>query len=470
LGFGYWSLFGAWSLVIGISRLNMKILQVSHGLPPKENAGVELYTLHLSKALSQLGHQVHILCREADPRREELSLFKDQIDGLRVTRAVNNLKNLSSARAYYDNSHFDQAFSKILKEEKPDLVHFQHLFGLSASLIRIAEEEGYPVVFTLHDFFLLCHRIHLLKADQRLCPGPLYGLECASCLGCSPHPQDFRTQLFLKMRGWLPFPVIKWTKRFFIPSQYLGDRGYEVFHRYRYIYEILKKPDLILVPSQFVRKFFLKYYSYIEPKMRVVPLGIPPIKIGVLPQNSTRTPNGKIHFCYFGNILPLKGLHILIQAFKGLPEGRATLAIYGSRTSWNEVYYDRLMQQASGHSVDFRGPFQRENLSEAIKDQDVVVLASICPESFSFVIREANELGLPVIASRIGAIPEALRDGVNGFLFEPGNVGDLRDCMLRFIQEPELIQKMALKMPKTKSMEDHALELVEAYKGILEKR
>ncbi len=72
----------------------MKILQVSHGLPPKENAGVELYTLYLSRALAQLGHEVHVFCRETDTRQEEFSISEEQIDGLRVTRAVNNLKRL----------------------------------------------------------------------------------------------------------------------------------------------------------------------------------------------------------------------------------------------------------------------------------------------------------------------------------------------------------------------------------------
>jgi glycosyltransferase involved in cell wall biosynthesis len=146
------------------------------------------------------------------------------------------------------------------------------------------------------------------------------------------------------------------------------------------------------------------------------------------------------------------------------------LTIYGSRNPWTEAYFDQLVKQANGFSVYFRGPFKREELSEALNDQDVAILPSICPESFSFVIREANSLGLPVIASRIGAIPETVEEGVNGLLFEPGNVADLRECMLRFIQEPELIQKMTLKMPKVQSMADHARELVESYKTILGRR
>jgi len=446
----------------------MKILQVSHGLPPKESAGVELYTFYLSEALAKLNHQVHVFCREEDPEKEELSLSEEEMDGFRVTRVVNNLTRITDDREYYDNHLFDTTFLRVLEKEKPDLVHFQHIIALSAHLLGVAKKQGIPVVMTLHDFFLLCHRAHLLKRDDCVCPGPRYGLECVSCLDYIYiyKPQDVRTKFFLRVKDLLPFPVMKWTKRFFIPPQYLGERGYEVFHRYRFIYEAFKSPDLLLTPSHFVKNQFLKYYPIIRSKLRVLPLGIFPVS----ERREAKKTDEKIRFCYFGNILRLKGLHILIDAFKALPEGKATLTIYGSRNPWTEAYDDQLRRQASGFPVDFRGSFRREELTEALSDQDVIVLPSICPESFSFVIREANSLRLPVIASRIGAIPEAIDPGVNGFLFEPGSVKGLRDCMLRFIEEPGLIQQMASKMPKVKTMAEHATELVEVYRELIGKR
>jgi glycosyltransferase involved in cell wall biosynthesis len=228
------------------------------------------------------------------------------------------------------------------------------------------------------------------------------------------------------------------------------------------MYEILKIPDIILVPSFFVKDLFLKYYPFIRPRIKILPLGIPPIVRPRKPKERGK----KMRFCYFGNILPFKGLHLLIDAFKSLPQGRAILTIYGSGTPWTESYDHQLKEQARGYSIDFRGPFKRENLSEALNDQDVVVLPSLCPESFSLVIREANSLGLPVIASRIGAIPEAVEEGVNGLLFEPGDVEGLTRCMSRFIDEPNLIEKMASKMPKVKWMPEHAMELIKIYQEI----
>ncbi len=444
----------------------MKILQISHGLPPKENAGVELYTYFLSKALLGLNHEIIIFCREADPEREEFSTTEEFYKGLKVIRVVNNLSRISDSKIYYDNHYFDEIFLKLLEREKPDLVHFQHFIALSAHLLRLAKERGIPVVITLHDFFILCHRIHLLKEDNTLCPGPLYGLECMSCLNgfYSSKPKDRRTAFFLRNKDILPFPFIKWTKRFFIPSKFLENKGYEVFHRYRFMYEILKISDLILTPSAFVQKQFLKYYPRIKKKLRLLPLGIPPIQ----GKSMKKRENGKVHFCYYGNILPLKGLHILVEAFKTLPKEKTALVIYGRRSPWNEAYYDQLKEQAKGFPVDFRDAFQREDLTRALKDQDVLVLPSICPESFSFVAREANGLGLPIIASRIGAIPEVVEDGKNGFLFEPGDIIGLRNCMLKFIENTDLIRRMAGRMPKPKTMEEHARELEEIYRRLIE--
>jgi glycosyltransferase involved in cell wall biosynthesis len=442
----------------------MKILQVSHGLPPKENAGVELYTYYLSRALASLNHEVSIFCREEDPAKEEFSSFHEEADGLKVTRVVNNLTRISDPRIFYDNHFFDQPFIRTLNREKPDLIHFQHFIALSAHLLKIAKEMGYPVVLTLHDFFILCHRIHLSREDWRLCKGPLYGLECVSCLNSARPPQDFRTRILLTYKGALPFTMIKWFKRFFIPSKRLDQAGYEPFHRYRYMYEVLKIPEVLLVPSHFMKDQYLKYYSSFDSKIQVLPLGVPPIHGSRKP----RERKGEIRFCYYGNILPTKGVHVLLDAFKTLPEGKAFLTIYGARTAWNDCYYDRLREEASGLPVYFRGPFDRDQLAEALSDQEVVILPSICYESFSFVIREAIQLGLPVIAARMGAIPEAIEEGVNGFLFKPGDSKDLGRWMLRFIEKPELIRSMASKKKQAKSMAEHAAELTDLYQKAIQ--
>jgi glycosyltransferase involved in cell wall biosynthesis len=297
----------------------LRILQVSHGFPPNENAGVELYTFYLSKALVHLNHEVSIFCREEDPEKEESSFRQEEVDGLKVTRVINNLTRISDSRIYYDNHFFDQAFLKALKEENPDLVHFQHFIALSANLLRIAKEEGYPVVFTLHDFFIFCHRIHLLKEDNRLCPGPRYGLECVSCLNSVPPPRDLRTRFLLKQKGYLPFQLIKWTKRFFIPSSILVKRGYETFHRYRYMYEVLKRPDLLLILLSVCQGSVFEVLSFIEPRTQVLPLRFTPIASTIPRQQLAKKILERVRFAILGIFSRSKGFISCWMPFKSLP-------------------------------------------------------------------------------------------------------------------------------------------------------
>ncbi|MGQ9637680.1 MAG: glycosyltransferase [Thermodesulfobacteriota bacterium] len=443
----------------------MRILQVSHGLPPQEKGGVEIYTFYLSKALTRLGHSVTIFCREENPEREEFSLREEWLDGLRVVRVVNNLKKIYDPKVYYENRYFDEIFTNILRSLKPDVIHFQHFIALSGNLIHLAKASGFRTLLSIHDFFILCHRINLMDREGRLCEGPLYGLNCYTCL------EDYfprrilskRAEIFLTLKDLLPFWAIKWTKRFFISPKFISQQGYEVFHRYRYMFEVLKKVDLILLPSSFVLRMYLRYYKKLKKKMELIPWGIEPLN----PSLKTKMDEQKIRFCYYGSILPHKGIHLLIEALKRLPHERIHLTLYGSQTDWNASYYQRLKESSDGLPVEFKDSFDRSLLSEILKNQDVVVLPSICPETFSFVIREANAMGIPVIGSRIGAIPEAIRDGMNGFLFQPGNIKELTERMLKFIENPKLIFELRRRMKRQKTMEEHASELVNLYEKVL---
>ncbi len=70
-------------------------------------------------------------------------------------------------------------------------------------------------------------------------------------------------------------------------------------------------------------------------------------------------------------------------------------------------------------------------------------MPSIVPETFSIVAREAFACGLPVIASNIGALPEAIRDGEDGWLFEPGDANQLAELLSRFDRDRDLLRVAA---------------------------
>ena len=160
----------------------MRILQIVHGFPPDAWAGTELVTLYLSQALQERGHNVTILTRTEDRTADEFSLREEQYSGVAVWRVVNNHTQTTTFRLFYDNPFYDELFRKLLVRVRPDIVHFQHIAHVSASLISLAAAQGYQTVLSLHDFFFPCQRIHLVDAQGKLCTGPERGERCVPCL------------------------------------------------------------------------------------------------------------------------------------------------------------------------------------------------------------------------------------------------------------------------------------------------
>jgi glycosyltransferase involved in cell wall biosynthesis len=94
---------------------------------------------------------------------------------------------------------------------------------------------------------------------------------------------------------------------------------------------------------------------------------------------------------------------------------------------------------------------------------DVVVVPSVWEEAFALVVREAFGARLPVIASRIGALPEVVQDGVNGLLFPPGSAEALREAMLRCATDPELFARLRQGVPPVKGMAEYVAEMESVY-------
>jgi len=119
------------------------------------NAGSEVYTQSLARALAER-HEVRVFTRQDDPSLPAYA-EADERDpgGPRVhLRVVNN----SDSRDRYRHPEIDTAFARALEEFRPDVVHVNHVSHLSTSLLAVASDRGIPLVYTLHDFWLMCPR------------------------------------------------------------------------------------------------------------------------------------------------------------------------------------------------------------------------------------------------------------------------------------------------------------------------
>ncbi|MSQ47155.1 MAG: glycosyltransferase [Deltaproteobacteria bacterium] len=401
----------------------MRILQIVHGFPPEAWAGTELVTYHLAHALQARGHQLTVLTRTADPTAPEFSLQAERYDGLAVVRVVNNHTQTTTFRLSYDNPFYDDLFREFLTQRQPDVVHFQHLAHFSTRLLPLATAAGFPTVLSLHDFFFPCHRIHLIDADGRLCPGPEGGTRCYTCLQGMALPEDVR-------------------------------------HRFAAMEQAMVAARWILTPSAFLHERIAEYFPVLKDKLRLVPLGVKPV---AAPPRRRRQPRDPLRLLYSGLLFPPKGAHILLDALNGIPTDTVTASLYGETLPYWQPYVDQLHRQAQGFAVHFPGAYPHGQFGKILSAHDVLVMPMICEETFSLVAREALMAGLPVVAARRGALPAVVQHEVNGLLFAPEDAADLRRCLMRLLHEPGLYERLSSSATQYKTMDEYAVEMESVY-------
>jgi len=299
-----------------------------------------------------------------------------------------------------DHRRLEQLFTMALIESSPDVVHINHLMGLSPRSIHIAHRLGAAVVVSLHDFYFVCPRVHLQKPGGDLCAGPNDGHECVKA--CFPAGSD-------------------------------GDR-LRWGLRSMYFRRALTMADRTVCYSEYVGSYFRKALGHGTP-IQVIPNGVLPQAI--YPRRLGRDRTLKLAYC--GTVAPHKGPHILLEALRiaGLPT--VNLLVVGHFT--NPDYVRQLRETATtipGLAMRMYGTYERRELSMLLQDIDCVVAPSLVPEAGPIVPREAMAGGIPVVVARLGALTELVREGENGFTFDPTRPEELAGILSRLAADEEL--------------------------------
>jgi len=432
----------------------MRILQVVHGFPPRQRAGAEIYTYSLSKELAKR-HEVHVfypVCKT--DRAYHLKSF--EINGLKIHELPFNflerITRLISFKSTFINKKVEERFRELLEEIRPDIVHFQHLINLSATLIEAAKSKNIPVIMTIHDYWLICPMIQLLNEEYKICSGPdKNGGKCYRCWNSR------QAELLGNYLAKYSIPA-NLSKQFNIVLNVINKRK-KFRDRKKYMKSLLLKVDKLIAPSKFLRSVFVEY-------------GIPENKIvysdygydlGVFKGFKKRKEKNKIVFGFAGGIYRHKGVDILVEAFNKVNNKSVKLQIYGTYNP-NSSYFKALMGKIKNRNTKFMGRF--EDVKELYSEIDLLVFPSIWYENCPLVLKEAMITCTPVIASSIGAIPEFVKDGENGLLFETGNPDDLATKMRMIIEDPNVMEEFRIGIVNSVGVQ--AKEIEEIYEEVLE--
>ncbi len=153
---------------------------------------------------------------------------------------------------------------------------------------------------------------------------------------------------------------------------------------------------------------------------------------------------GPLRLLFLANVTPLKGLHVLLDALSALPAGCCSLDVAGSLAV--DADYARQMQARAATLATptrFHGVLDGEPLAELLAGTDLLVIPSYW-EGFGISYLEGMAYGAPAIGTTAGAIPQLIRDGVNGYLVTPGDSAALARHIERLGGDRDLLMRLSL--------------------------
>jgi glycosyltransferase involved in cell wall biosynthesis len=386
------------------------------------------YALDLADLLKKRGHGVSFFAMQGERNQPDpnADLFVSHID----YRALNQHKNPLAALQVLTRSIYStearRKFSTLLERVKPDIVHLQNIHAhITPSVIFEARRRELPVVWTLHDYKLVCPNSHFLidQTDEI----------CEAC------------------RGGVFWNAAK--KR--CKKGSLSASGMAVLDAYAHRWmRVRESVDAFLAPSIFLKSKLLE--NGFDPHQVVhLPLFLPEEAF------AKQTEDDEGYILFLGKLEALKGIRILFEAARRAPQVRVIVA-GGADESMLRQLPDLLPPNVT--YVGFQSGQELMNLKRKAR---AIALPSIWYENQPLSILEAFALGKPVIASNLGGMRELVGENERGLLTPMGDSEALAKALSWMSEHPAKatsLGKIALEYAyENHSAEKHYERLHEIY-------
>ncbi len=360
----------------------MRILIIGATYFPQNN-GQSIFTSNLAEGMARMGNEVMVLTPGTGEKQERV-----KVNG--VTKVLTRALNLAFIhKEFFLSFGYQGQVKKIFREFQPEVVHLQDSAPVSQYAQRVARSYGIPVVTTHH-------------------PGPDVG---APYFTNMPNP----------FRKWIEFVIWRWILHF------------------------LNKSDLVVTPSASAARMLLEHGLKVD---------VRPISCGVNLQDFNETPNDchnallqryglpvdrKI-FLYVGRMDYEKRVDVIIKAIADVHQNDVLLALAGKGAREEEI--KRLAHRLQVEErVLFLGEVSHTQVPGLMNCANVFVMPGD-GELLSIATLEAMACGKPVLAANAMALPELVKNGLNGLLFEPGNPKDAARKMEMLAGHTEIWRQM----------------------------
>jgi len=443
----------------------MKILLTVHQFYPAYSAGTEVLTLSVAKELTRRGHQVCIFTGHpsAGLMMDEDRFDEYVVDGIRVFRFHHAYVPMGGQQAVaeieYDNHLASRFFDGVVAQVAPDVIHFFHLSRLGAGLIDMATSARIPTYYTPTDFWGICPTQQLLLHDGSVCSGPSpFGGNCvkhAAILTSSPQVAGIAKV----MPDGLAELLTRAAATGLLPKHRLAHEASALSRRKDFIVTRLNALHRIFSPTRLMTDMLLMHGVNPE-RIEHMEYGID--VAGYVDRVRRMQADQPITFGFMGTLLPHKGCHILVEAFRALDQTRARLEIYGNLSDSPE-YVAKLRELAQGSAIKFCGTFPNASIGQVLSGIDAMIVPSLWQENTPLVVYSALAAKCPVVASDFRGMTDVVQNCQNGLVFSPGNVRELQAALQRLIDEPELLSSLSANCQPPKPTARYVTELLRSY-------
>jgi glycosyltransferase involved in cell wall biosynthesis len=393
----------------------LRILIVTRQLGRSYFQGTERYVSTLGAELRSLGHEVRYLA--GDPRglggSRELGEEVDERESIHgyPTHGWLAVQGLPA-----------DALSRWLERVRPDVVHVTNPAHIGIGALEACRRLGLPTVVTAMDFWWICPRSTLLRADDSLCDGSPGWRECMRCIaasvpasgarraaralaGLSPGLTLAASWLHQARRGTRPADALRWTRRREI------------------LVDALNQVDRIVFPSRATCDALRPRLTH--QRWSIIPYGLANgwFRRGA-PRGAPKPP-GELVVGYAGALLPHKAPHLLFDAIRALGWSSTRVRIAGPPA--DTAYWRILREKARGLRVEFLGLVPSAEMPAFLAGLDVLAVTSVWPENLPFALLEAQAAGVTVVASDGAGIVDQVSE--RGYLFAPGRSDGLAEAL-----------------------------------------
>jgi glycosyltransferase involved in cell wall biosynthesis len=484
----------------------------------RRGGGVNGYCQGLAMALIERGHEVVSLSSGArfdgGGLRVEASAW-----GTVAVREVVNSPVLAPSLAQFKEPMGEvsaPALENIVETEiarlAPDVVHFHNIEGLSAGCVG-AVRRGRPsakIVFSLHNYHTICPQVYLLQGHRRPCFSFDQGHACEACIP-APEPAEERQRMAEGRKPPLQ-PVApsgpqtkglfgRWFKRGEpgLPPRFVPGRGPHPWYgddvpawrpllnviqpeptsarppndyaqRRDAMVAMLNQCDAVLAVSDFVARKFAAMGVHTN-RIRVMHIGSRMTDLGAAARSmsprasvASARPRRPINLAFMGYNNWYKGLPMLADSLDLLvPEVLACfhLHVYALEGQQMEPIFRTIEPRLGG--LTLRHGYAYEEIPEMLSGIDLGVVPSVWWDNAPQTVMEFFACGVPVLAARLGGIPDFVEDGRNGLLFVGNHRWDLARRLAEIARNPAVIDRLRAGVHPPKTMGEHAAELERMY-------